>query len=96
MATYTFHEPMLAFDEKNMPYGLWMEKNSVYTHGHVRREDGVFYITCAGNRFLFATPDLAFFRADIACGFHCVEGNGCFRFLFGYDMDRRQGYAYAD
>ena len=91
--TYRFHEPFRAFDEKNIPYGLQVERNSVYTHLHARVENGVFYITCGGNNFLFTTPPLGRFEAVLACGFHLAEGNKSFRFLFGYDPARRNGWA---
>ena len=55
---YRFSEPFTAFDEKNTPVGLYTEINSVYTHQHSRRENGVFYITCPGAKFICKTPDL--------------------------------------
>ena len=91
--TYRFHEPFRAFDEKDVPYGLRVERNSAYTHLHTRVEEGVFYITCPGNSFLFMTPPLRRFEGVFSCGFHLAEGDRSFRFLFGYDPDLRNGWA---
>ena len=88
---YRFYEPFRAFDSRDIPYGLTVEQNSVYTHLHTRVENGTFYITCAGNSFLCRTPALKQFDAVFSCGFHLAEGNSGFRVLFEYDPEKRAG-----
>jgi len=91
--TYRFHEAFQCFGEKNIPYGMRVEKDTIYTHEHTRVEDGVFYITCTGNHFLCRTPHLRTFDAEIILNSHYHNGYTGFRFLFGYDSIRRTGYA---
>ena len=92
-ARYWFCETFRAFDEKNIPFGLTVERGSVYSHLHARVENGVFYITCGGNGFFCAAPPLRTFEAVLSLGFHLTEGNCGLRFLFGYDPDLRTGFA---
>ncbi|MCR5262821.1 MAG: hypothetical protein K6D94_03030, partial [Clostridiales bacterium] len=90
---YSFREDFKAFDGKGVPPGLLPEINSVYTHDHVRVDKGVFYITCAGAKFMCRTPDLKDLRADLSVRFHHCEGRRGFCVIFVYDMDRRKGFA---
>lgn len=72
--------------------GFYVEDNSFFTHHHSRVENGIFYISCKGNNFIFKTPSLYTFTADLILGSHNVEGNTGLRFLYGYNRDFRQGY----
>lgn len=89
--TYELHEAFRSFYENCIPCGLQIEKNSVYTHNHVRIENGTFYITCKGNYFFTDTPALRTFSADMELGFHNVESGSALRILTGYDRKTRNG-----
>ncbi len=72
--------------------GFYVEDNSFFTHHHSRTENGVFYISCKGNNFIFKTPKLYTFTADLTLGAHTIEGDAGLRFLYGYNKELRNGY----
>ena len=92
MSEFRFHEAFSCFGEKSMPHGIWVEENSVYTHHHVRTENGVFYITCRGNHYFCKTPALYTFMAEFLLGFHNTEHGAGYRLVLGYDHELRTGY----
>ena len=90
---FRFHEDFSCYDKKLIPYGIDVEQVSLYTHMHVRVEDGTYYITCRGNQFFAKTPVLGNFCSTLVLGFHNMESNASFRILFGYERIHRIGYA---
>ncbi len=72
--------------------GFYVEDNSFFTHHHSKIENGIFYITCKGNNFIFKTPKLHTFTAELILGAHTIEGDAGIRFIYGYDKEFRNGF----
>ena len=62
---YAFHESFEVADDVGEAYGIDIERNSRYSHGHGIVSDGLYEILLSGNRHRLATPRLADFRLDM-------------------------------
>ena len=62
---YSFHESFEVADDVGEAYGIDIERNSRYSHGHGIVTDGRYEILLAGNRHRLATPKFADFRLDL-------------------------------
>ncbi len=88
---FTFSETFFCAAESGLPRSLSVEKNSVYTHNHIRWEDGVCYISCQGNKFFCITPELTHAQIDFSFRFHnACKTYGC-AVYFRYDRMLRKG-----
>lgn len=89
---FSLTENFLCETESGLPRSISVEKNSVYTHNHIRREDGALYIACQGNKFFLITPNLADADVCFRFRFHNTHDEyGC-ALYFRYDRTLRTGY----
>ena len=55
---YVYEADFSVKDERNRAYGIDIEENTSYAHGHGRVADGKYEIVVQGNRHFLATPKL--------------------------------------
>jgi len=90
---YVFEEDFSVKDERNRAYGIDIEENTSYAHGHGRVADGKYEIVVQGNRHFLATPKLRDFSLELDYSIKPFRVQGEIGFLtyFRWDREARRG-----
>ena len=66
---YRFYDNFMVCDELNRPYSLTAERSSALPHINGAVDSRGFSIQCPGNKYIFATPELSEFAAELSFAF---------------------------
>ena len=90
---YVFEEDFSVKDERNRAYGIDIEENTSYAHGHGRVADGKYEIVVQGNRHFLATPKLRDFSLELGYSIKPYKHDGEVGFMtyFRWDREARRG-----
>ena len=91
--SYVFEADFSVKDECNRAYGIDVEENTSYAHGHGRVADGRYEIVVQGNRHFLATPKLRDFTLELDYSIkpYRQEGEVGFLTYFRWDREARRG-----
>ncbi len=96
---YHFYEGFKTYDDHAQPYSIAVERSSALPHTHAAVDERGFSLQCPGNKYLFLTPALADFTAELQLMFSpkfmASDVPYQWSLLFGYDEDTRIGYGLA-
>ena len=73
---YAFSEDFSVRDDVDEAYGIDIERNSHYSHGHGKVIDGQYAILLNGNRHYLATPKLGDFTLDFVWNIQTTHAGG--------------------
>ena len=90
---YVYEADFSVKDERNRAYGIDVEENTSYAHGHGRVADGKYEIVVQGNRHFLATPKLRDFTLELDYSIKPfrIQGEIGFVVYFRWDREARRG-----
>ncbi len=93
---YRFYDNFMVCDELNRPYSLTAERSSALPHINGAVDSRGFSIQCPGNKYIFATPELNEFAAELSFAFFpkFMDSGGPYQWslIFAYNEIKRTGY----
>ena len=72
---FAYEEDFTLLDGLGLPYGIEIERNSHYSHGHAKVLDGRYAVLVMGNRHWLTTPALGDFRLEADWSIEASHGS---------------------